>query len=65
MVNRVRFRSDIDDHQGLGSFLVFGGKDLDTLYATSTDKVYRRKLNAKGIVPWRNASKPPKPNKKA
>lgn len=28
----------------------FGGTEMDTLYATSADKVFKRKLNAKGFV---------------
>ena len=43
------------------SNIVFGGPRLDTIYATSTDKVYRRKLNARGVVPWKGAVKPPRP----
>ncbi len=43
------------------SNIVFGGPALDTLYATSTDKVYRRKIMAKGVVPWKGAVKPPRP----
>ncbi|MCA9215221.1 MAG: SMP-30/gluconolactonase/LRE family protein [Planctomycetales bacterium] len=41
--------------------VVFAGPQLDTLYATSGDKVFKRKLNAKGVVPWQAAVKPPKP----
>lgn len=43
------------------SNVVFGGPDLDILYVTCTDKVYRRKLNAVGVVPSRGPVKPPKP----
>jgi gluconolactonase len=42
------------------SNLVFGGKDLDTLYATTGDRVYRRKLRRKGVFPWQPV-KPPQP----
>jgi sugar lactone lactonase YvrE len=28
---------------------VFGGPDLDTLYVTNADKVYRRRTKAKGV----------------
>jgi gluconolactonase len=42
------------------SNLVFGGKDLDTLYATAGDKVYRRHLRRKGVFPWQPV-KPPQP----
>jgi gluconolactonase len=39
---------------------VFGGADLQTLYVTSADKVFRRAIRRKGILPW-VAVKPPKP----
>jgi sugar lactone lactonase YvrE len=34
------------------SNLVFGGPNLEWLYATSGDKVYRRHLRRKGVFPW-------------
>ena len=34
------------------SNLVFGGPNLEWLYATSVDKVYRRHLRRKGVFPW-------------
>lgn len=34
------------------SNVVFGGADLQTLYATNGDKVYRRHMRAKGVFPW-------------
>ena len=43
------------------SNLVFGGLERDTLYITCTDKVYKRKLNAKGVVPSQGSVAPPKP----
>ena len=42
------------------SNVVFGGADLHTLYATNGDKVYRRHLRAKGVLPWTVVT-PPKP----
>jgi gluconolactonase len=42
--------------------IVFGGKDRDTLYATSADKVFKRRLNAKGLFPAEGPSKPPRPS---
>jgi sugar lactone lactonase YvrE len=36
------------------SNLTFAGPNFDTLYATSTDKVFKRKTNAKGISPLTN-----------
>lgn len=31
------------------SNVAFGGKDLDTIYVTCSDKVYKRKLNTRGV----------------
>ena len=42
------------------SNLVFGGPDMQWLYVTSRDKVYRRHLHRKGSVSW-NLIKPPMP----
>jgi sugar lactone lactonase YvrE len=42
------------------SNVVFGGSDLQTLYVTSGDKVYRRSIRRKGVLPWAPV-KPPKP----
>ncbi len=47
-------------HDGWLSNVVFGGKDLNTLYVTCGDSVYKRKINAKGL-PVGASSKPPKP----
>jgi sugar lactone lactonase YvrE/enterochelin esterase-like enzyme len=41
--------------------VVLGGPELDTLYATCTDKVYKRKLGARGFAPWAVPTKPPRP----
>ena len=37
---------------GLTMYAVFGGADLQTLYVTASDKVYRRHLRRKGVFPW-------------
>ena len=42
------------------SNVVFAGPELKTLFATSTDKVYKRKLRVGGVLPWQ-PSKPPVP----
>jgi sugar lactone lactonase YvrE len=42
------------------SNVVFGGPDLQTLYVTSGDKVFRRPIKKKGTFPW-VAVMPPKP----
>ncbi|GAB4144173.1 MAG: SMP-30/gluconolactonase/LRE family protein [Planctomycetaceae bacterium] len=43
------------------SNVVFGGPNLDTLYITCTDKVYRRKIKARGIRHWQGPVKIPRP----
>ncbi len=43
------------------SNVVFGGEKLDTLYATCGNKIYKRKLNRTGVVPWKGPVKLPKP----
>ena len=42
------------------SNLVFGGADMQTLYVTAGDKVFRRHLWRKGLFPWQ-AVTPPRP----
>lgn len=42
------------------SNVVFAGPDLQTLYVTASDKVFRRQIRRKGVYPW-VASKPPRP----
>jgi len=39
---------------------VFAGPDLDTLYVTAGDKVFRRRMKRQGVFPWKPA-KPPVP----
>lgn len=41
--------------------IVFGGKDLQTLYATNGDKVFARQMNTAGVRSWQAPVKPPKP----
>lgn len=43
------------------SNVVFGGPELSELYVTCGDKVYRRKTQARGVVPWQAPIKPPTP----
>jgi enterochelin esterase-like enzyme/sugar lactone lactonase YvrE len=38
--------------------VVFGGADLQTLYATAGDKVWRRHLRRKGVFPWQPVKLP-------
>ena len=40
--------------------MVFGGPDLDTLYVSAGDTVFRRRLRRKGVFPWQPV-KPPAP----
>jgi sugar lactone lactonase YvrE len=40
--------------------VVFGGPQLDTLYATAGDKVFRRRVRRRGVFPWQ-AVDPPRP----
>ncbi len=42
------------------SNIVFAGPDMKTLYATNTDKVYKRKMRMSGVLPWQPV-KPPVP----
>jgi len=46
---------------GKVSSLTFGGKDFDTLFTTSGDKVFYRKLKIKGSPAWQEPHKPTAP----
>ncbi len=41
--------------------VTFGGPELNILYATTNDKVFRRKLKATGVKLWESPIAPPKP----
>jgi gluconolactonase len=41
--------------------VVLGGADFDELYACSSDRVYKRKLNTRGANSWAPPIKPPTP----
>ncbi len=41
--------------------MVFGGKEMNTLYATCGDKLFKRKTNATGLRAWQSPIAPPKP----
>ncbi|MFV0441986.1 MAG: SMP-30/gluconolactonase/LRE family protein [Planctomycetaceae bacterium] len=43
------------------SNVVFGGPELDTLYVTCGEGIYKRKIKAKGVNPWQPPVTPPKP----
>jgi gluconolactonase len=47
-------------HAGALSNAVFGGPQLDTIYATAGDRVFRRVVKRRGVWPWKGV-KPPQP----
>jgi gluconolactonase len=47
--------------RGSLSSVKFGGPNLDELYVTNGDKVFKRKVKTKGVVSWRAPIKPPAP----
>jgi gluconolactonase len=57
-----RVNAIIDKPQpGPLSNVVFGGSELDMLYATCGDKVFRRKVRVRGVRSYAETVKPPKP----
>jgi sugar lactone lactonase YvrE/enterochelin esterase-like enzyme len=46
--------------RGSLSNVVFGGRDLDWLFVTAGDKVFKRRVRRKGVVAW-NPVTPPRP----
>ena len=56
-----RVQAIITTPNGKVSSLTFGGENFDMLYATSGDKVYRRKLKVKGAPAWAEPIKPATP----
>jgi sugar lactone lactonase YvrE/enterochelin esterase-like enzyme len=47
-------------HGGALSNVVFGGPELNTLYVTAGDRVFKRQINRKGLTAW-TPMKPPMP----
>ena len=43
------------------SSVKFAGPNLDEMYITNGDKVFKRKTKVKGVVSWRAPIKPPPP----
>ena len=43
------------------SNVIFGGPKRDVLYVTCGDSVYKRRINATGVDPWKEPVKVPKP----
>ena len=48
--------------KGWLSNVTFGGVNRDLLYVTCGERVYRRRLNAKGASTVQGPTKPPRPN---
>jgi len=48
-----RVRAILSTPDGAVTALCFGGSDFDTLYMISGGKLYKRKLNVRGIPAWR------------
>ncbi len=47
-------------HEGRLTNVVFAGPDMQTLYVTAGDRVYRRHIRRKGVLPWAPVM-PPRP----
>jgi sugar lactone lactonase YvrE len=47
---------------GQVSNLCFGGEGFNTIYITCVDKVYKRKLNTRGVNTFEDPIKPVKPH---
>lgn len=56
-----RVNAIIPTPNGRLSNLSFGGENFDTLFVTSGDKVYKRKLKVKGANAWDKPNKPAAP----
>ncbi len=56
-----RVNAIIPTPNGRVSNLSFGGENFDTIFATSSDKVYKRKLKVKGANGWAAPVKPAAP----
>ena len=56
-----RVNAIIPTPNGRLSNLTFGGENNDTIFATCADKVYKRKLKAKGAHAWDAPNKPAPP----
>jgi gluconolactonase len=48
--------------RALISSVIFGGPNLDELYVTCGDRVYKRKTKAKGVLSFQEPIKPPAPH---
>lgn len=56
-----RVNAIIKPPQGIASSVTFGGQELDTLFVTCGDKVYKRKLKSRGAPAWSEPHKPAAP----
>ncbi|MFP6762365.1 MAG: SMP-30/gluconolactonase/LRE family protein, partial [Planctomycetaceae bacterium] len=43
------------------SNVVFGGRELDTLFVTCGDRVFKRKIRTRGVIPWQAPPEQPRP----
>lgn len=59
-LGRVHFMLDKPDPAWLSN-AVFAGPEKNILYVTCGGKVFKRKLNATGVIPWQDPVTPPKP----
>jgi sugar lactone lactonase YvrE/enterochelin esterase-like enzyme len=48
-------------HRAALANVAFGGPGLDELYITNGDKVFKRKVKVKGVLPWKAPIKPAPP----
>lgn len=58
-LGRVNFILSIPDKAAID--IKFGGADFNTIYAVCNSRLFSRKVNAKGILSWLPAVKPPRP----
>jgi len=59
-LGRVHYFLDKPDPAWLSN-AVFAGPEKNVLYVTCGGKVFKRKLNATGVIPWQDPVTPPKP----
>ncbi len=59
-LGRVHYMLEKPDPAWLSN-AVFAGPEKNILYVTCGGKVFKRKLNATGVIPWQDPVTPPKP----
>lgn len=60
-LGRVHFIFNQPEIAETVSHITFGGEELNELYAVSGTKIYKRKINAKGVFAWQEPTIPPRP----